>query len=390
MFFRAIAFFKKFRGEIIISSASLLLSVIAAIIIAIFFRARDLYLIGFYCFGFLVVILMVALLFNQKRLFNKRFRSIDQLLIDHFGFVSKDNQFFRRREHYANEKKGLAKVLVRQVLPNILEKIYKDNRNLVKVNLIIDSGTTLTPIFPELINWGVPIKKGLELNIYTNSMSGIDEIHKLESGENLQIPSINLIGGRPLSKYRATTGEATEAFLQTLWDEQENSNHGIITLSILTANWFLAGNGLDRISICARGLGHLEFKTNVSEHSDYKILVSPLGKLLRLNDVNELNELLKGYEDDVYRSHLISDSQKNTTFLLTTRRDHHSLSPFCQLTIPLDHIERINSAWNYTFCNESPIYDPPGTTFEEAFINETPHKYIRDNFEAAYGFTPRK
>jgi hypothetical protein len=381
-------FFTRFRGEIIISALFLFLGIVASILITLTFRTRDPYVLGFYIFGFLIVLLMFASLFNQKRLLNKKFEFVNQVLIDHFGYASRDNQFLRRREHYAMEKKELAKVLVREVLPHILERIYRDNPNVTKLNIIVDSGTTLTPMFSELAVSSIKFRKDLEIDIYTNSLSGIEEIHKLESSDSLGISQINLIGGRPLSRYRATTGKATEAFLQTLWDYQEETTPNTITLSILTANWFLAGNGLDRLSICARGSGHLEFKKRVSEHSHYRVFVTPLGKLLRLSDVTELNELLKGYEDDEYRSYLVPDSQKSATYLLTTRRDAHSLSPFRHLTVPLDRIEKHNGAWNFTFCKESKVHDPPGKTFEEVFINETPHKYIRENFEAAYGFAP--
>src|SRR5262249_18338096 len=203
-------FLRRYHGEVIISALSLAGSIVFSALITLVFSTRDPYLLGFYTFGFLIVFLIVALIFNQKRLIDNRFRSVNQVLIDHFSYASRDNQFLRRRGHYALEKHVLAKVLAHKVLPRIVEKICNDVQVLTRLNIIIDSGTTLTPVFPELFASGIPIKKkDVKLYIYTNSMSGIEEIHKLGHSDSFALTErdISLIGGQPLSKYRATTGD---------------------------------------------------------------------------------------------------------------------------------------------------------------------------------------
>jgi hypothetical protein len=379
---------KRYRSDLVIAALSVVVTEAFSIIIQLVFRNRDPYLVGLYTFGFFIVFLLVALLLNQKRLIENKFRAVNQVLIDHFGYLSSDNQFFRRRTHYAPEKMLLAKVLVHKVLPRVIREIYSQHPNMTRLHIIIDSGTTLTPVFPELVLSKIPRKENVEVNIYTNSMSGIEEIHKLGYREDMEFKeeNINLIGGHPLHKYRATTGETTQDFLKFLWNNPSKEQH-IVTLSILTANWFLAGANLKQLSMCARGRGHIEFKGFVSDKTDYRIFVAPLGKILRLDDVKELNHLLESHgESNFYMSYPVTgDEQKRArTYLLTTRRLSNSLSPFKQMTSVLQDIESKNNAENYTFCKESPPFDPPETKVEEVLRYETPHKYIRKNFETAY------
>jgi hypothetical protein len=56
--------------------------------------------------------------------------------------------------------------------------------------------------------------------------------------------------------------------------------------------------------------------------------------------------------------------------------------------VELKNIEANKSNRNYVLWPTCPRYDPPGETRDEVFINETPHEYIRDHFEEAYGRKP--
>ncbi len=387
-------FYHSYRGEIIITTVSSIVSLVASLLVTLAFDFGDPYLVGFYFFVFVIVMLLFGLLFNQRRLIDSRFWKVNQVILDLFGPVAADNQFYLRRTHYAAEKLVLAKVLVREVLPRVIKEIYKNHPTLRKLNIIIDSGTTLTPVFPLLVTEGLPKQDEVALQIYSNSMSGIDEIHKMEDSGACALSErdFNLLGGQPLNKYRATTGEATERFLQSLWEESDSRPGGeIVTLGILTANWFLAGAGYNRISICARGSGHLRFKTEVSEHSQYRILVAPLGKILHLSDVEHLNDLLKDQEGSDYGTYELpaGEDVKSRTQLLTTRRYTGSLSPFQNITILLDKVEKQNSGVNFILCPESPRYSPPGHSFEEVLANEAPNVYVKERFEEAYGFAER-
>jgi hypothetical protein len=385
MLFALTSFVRRFRGELLISAFSVVVGAGVSILIDIFVKTGDPYLLGFYTFGFVVVFLMLALLFNQKRLIENKFKTVNQVLIDYFGYSSKDNQFYSRREHYAREKVRLANALVRRVLPRVVKRIYADYPNLAELSIIIDSGTTLTPVFPELVVHGVPRKEGVEVNIYTNSMSGIEEIHKLDNSDNFAISDdhIALIGGQPLRKYRATTGRITEDFLEFLWKNRD-PNRQRVTLSILTANWLIAGSGLDSLSLCARGRGHIQFKRVVGGFTEYRIVVAPLGKILRLRDVGILNRMLESKDGGEYQDYRLEEGKKDKTYLLTTRRRDNSLSPLCPVTLMLDTIRSDNSAKNYVLCEECPPFDPPGTTEREVLFYESPHRYVRDKFQEAY------
>ena len=62
-------FVKRFRGEIIISTLSALFGLITSLIVQIYFSSGNLYLTGFYTFGVTIISLLVAMMFNQKRIF---------------------------------------------------------------------------------------------------------------------------------------------------------------------------------------------------------------------------------------------------------------------------------------------------------------------------------
>jgi hypothetical protein len=96
-----------------------------------------------------------------------------------------------------------------------------------------------------------------------------------------------------------------------------------MNLGILTANWFTCGTDFKEISICAKGLGHFKFKVDVIDHSQYIILVAPLGKLLPIDDSNLLNSIMPKVveyqfveSESKYQSYTIPKGEKrnNVTF----------------------------------------------------------------------------
>jgi hypothetical protein len=335
----------------------------------------------------LIVWLQVALLFTQKRLFNKRVGVLDDILESQFGFSLEDNQFNRRSRHFRAEKIRLAEVLTSEVLPRLVRQAQRDYPELKHLNIFLDSGTTITPAFRPLVFQGLPIEKE-RLVIHTNNLAGIDELHKLpqiqlESGK-LSEEVFNLLPGSPLCKYRATTEGGMDKFLEGIWEEKRNSNGTTAAIGVLTANWILAGPGLDSLQICARGRGHLAFKKNLIENCDYVVVVSPLAKILRVDKLNELNDLIS---DPVKFRNEPMSTNKERTFLLTSNRPHHSLSPLRNITIELKNLQKHSGGKNYTLCPECPEYDPPGNA-REVMATECPHDYVRDAFEAMYGITP--
>ncbi|MCD4789125.1 MAG: hypothetical protein K8R37_03920 [Bacteroidales bacterium] len=245
------------------------------------------------------------------------------------------------------------------------------------------------------------MKKGIDLDkkkytIYTNNLAGINEIRTLNPSQcKLQERHFNLIGGQPLSKYRATTGDSTQKFLDTIWNVQNSDKvnkvedqREILTLSILTSNWFLVGEDYQTISICARGEGHFEFKQSVINNSDQIILISPLGKILPLDNENELNCLLPDTEEKDYQALKLPTESKDKIFLLTTYRSNAIYSPLMQVSTKLSDLKdptRHLCPKNYSFTKSSPRFNPEGDRYK-IVVTELPHEYIRDNFNEVYRF----
>ena len=114
---------KKYRSEVIIAAVSLIFSAIISLIFNFIFKYNNPYLVLLFGLGSLCIVLICGILFNQKRLFENKFKDVSQILQDQFCYSIEGNQFFRRRTHFAPEKTKLAKILVVEVLDDILKKI---------------------------------------------------------------------------------------------------------------------------------------------------------------------------------------------------------------------------------------------------------------------------
>lgn len=340
-----------------------------------------------------VVWLQLALAFNVKRLFNKRLGVLDDILEVEFGFSLEENQYNHRSRHFRREKLKLAEHLVSTALPRTVQSITAKYPNFKSLLLFLDSGTTITPAFRPLFFHGLDVGSGKKLTIHTNNLAGIDELHKLSHVDlgqgKLREDNFNLLPGSPLSKYRATTAGSMRQFLQGIWKDEEleqqradpKSQHTVV-ISVITANWLLAGHGFDCLQLCSRGRGHLEFKRMLIENSDYVIVVAPLPKVLRVDDVKRLNELID--EQDGFQAFCLPLEKRECTFLLTTLRPEKSLSPFVNITIELQNLQKDDRGKNYSLWPHCPELDPPGTP-REVLALECPHEYVRRSFKDMYG-----
>lgn len=385
-----------FRGELVIVLTALSL---ALAVLGLLVQVYDPLFTLVATVGIGSTVLLFGLLFNLKRFFRIRFEhldtlfqeyrsrleTVDKILFDVFGFSWRENQYFVRREHFPHEKQLLARILVEQVLPSVVGTLSQENARIENLNVILDSGTTIAPVFPHLIRHSIRLPPTTKLHLYTNSLGGIDEIHKLRSSPSdaLTERQFNLIGGLPLNKYRATTGDLTQEALKRIWDAQRNSDGTMVSIGITTANWILGGRGLDHLQVCARGVGHFDFKESLILNCTILIVIAPLGKLLRINHVDKLNALLPTDDADPYRAFEIPASQRNSTYLLTSFRPSLSVSPLLGLSTELKHAA--DQSVNFRLCSQSPEFDPQGT-LREIIVTELPHRYIRDNFETAYGY----
>ena len=388
-------FISKFQGEIKIAVISLIISSIVTIVFgAVFtFDAKFILIVAV---ASAIICLLLSILLNLKRFriqiierASPRIYEIEDLFIK--------SEFRERLNHFSDEKKILAETLVTKTLPRVFLEIHKDNPNMACLNLILDSGTTIAPVFRYLKGYGLPSFTFLEnsdkkpkVRIYTNNLAGIREVYMVDPNfSKLSDRNFTLLGGQPLSNYRATTGEDTQKALDLIWEKQKASNGEILTLGIITANCFVGGTDLKNLSICARGAGHLEFKESIVDNANYLILLTPLGKLLRFDNVNDLNKILPKSTKGEYRQCKSIKTSKNAkkTYLLTSFRTERSQSPLANLSLQLLNACHLPTTTNYISCPDCPKWDPHGPLFE-VFNAELPHHYIRDNFEKAYGYRP--
>ncbi|UCC30533.1 MAG: hypothetical protein JSU86_20330 [Phycisphaerales bacterium] len=382
--FGTVAFWARYRGEIIIAISVAGASFLGTTIVTVLVERRDPLLIAIVAMGFVVSTLLLALLFNLKRIVDSRFRRINDIIVDQFGFSWRESQYLQRLNHYRIEKEFLARAFVDLVLPELADRARKQHPQLTRLNLILDSGTTIARVFPRLLLRGVRGFPADKLRVYTNNLAGIAEIHRIHDVRDAVLSERHfvLVAGQPLSTHRATTGQAAQAFLKTIWDEQAQCSGTTVTIGVLAANWFLGGLGLDQLSFCARGEGHFSFEEKVFEHSNYVVFVTPLGKILRIDDETQLNKtsLIPG---DDYRAYPIPESRKNSTYLLTSFRPDKTLSPLGNHSRHLDNIRKQELAKNYTFWEPVTVYDPSGT---EADVRgtELPHAYARQHLEQIY------
>ena len=354
--------------------------------------------------GTIIIILLYALLFILRKSFQYRFEKLDtnfehhknrldalnHIIIDYFGYALQQNKYFKRSHHFVEEKIRLAHSLVEQLLPTIIKKIEEDHPPIKTIKIILDSGTTITPIFPCLIRNGVPADSKYSIELYTNNLAGIDEIHRFPPNEERKLSedNFNLIGGQPLNQYRATTGDFTNEILKDLISKNDGVGQKAISVGIVTSNWFLTGRSHDEIQICARGRGHLEFKEILVNNCDYIILVAPLGKVLPVKDIDTFNSILKidpEDKDNTYKGFTVPRDKRNQTYLHTSFRKSHSLSPLHRISDRLKDVKVEKTSENYIFSKACPLFDPKDDR-DQAIRLDLPHDYIENNFKRIYGY----
>lgn len=373
----------RYRTQIITGVVVSILVTIALIPLRGILEEVDQFNRSFLILQLVTLIVLVFFTFYIKKLYYRRIDTQDDLLYDIFGYTWQNSQYFKRKRHFTSEKDLLGKITVDHALINILGKIRKEKHNSHKIiNIIIDSGTTLTPIFKYLPDSDLP-KLHDKTQIHTNNISGIEELFRVDPSRwKFKETDFFLIDGNPLGRYRATTyDEIPHPYLAKLWSLQEEKK--TINLSIITGNWIMASNGLKELSICAKGRGHPEFKRELIEKSDYLLVVAPLGKILRINNIETLNDITPEKEKD-YESISIPLSKKDQTTLLTTFRSMNSKSVLKDHSQNLQTLMEKGDTFNYHFFEQMPAFEPRNES-------EVPHDYLLGkNFRKAYGYNMKK
>lgn len=337
-----------------------------------------------------VIILLIGIIVTLKSHFNRRLRT-ENLLDEIFGSAWRNTQFYQRKGHYSEEKHELSKILVKNVLPDIIEKITsgkitfgetegESSQNYNRFNFIIDSGSTIAPAFKYLPYLKIPGEEN-KVMFYTNNIAGVGELHKANIGNPIfNETNFYLLGGNPLSKYMATT-EATEKATETNFNQIKKDKQ-TINISIMTSNWIMVGDDFEKLVLCAKGRGHTHFKKILLKNSDLIIIVSPLGKLLKISDVRQLNDIVGEDYDDIKIENITQDK----VYLLTTFRKSKSISPLRQYSEKFT--KRLKGKFhknkrNYLLHKNSNEFEYHGTE-AEVISKELPHSYMVKGFDEVY------
>ena len=121
-------FSPKYRLELTIGVMIAIPSLLITVLLAIFIDdPTDKYFYALLTFGFFIVLILLAILFNVKRIFDRTFGHVSALLEEVYGPIMHTNEYLRRRRQFTREKLDLCRTLVHTALPNIIDNICDSN-----------------------------------------------------------------------------------------------------------------------------------------------------------------------------------------------------------------------------------------------------------------------
>lgn len=270
--------------------------------------------------------------------------------------------FGERMEHFRDEKEFIAEQFSSKLIDRCKYLVEQDKH----VYIIIDSGTTLYPLFKKLGEESVHAHEFKEkwishVTLVTNNLVGVEalmEKGRLNPGNRFSPLAIDceLLPGKPLPIYLAVTGERTEKALNDLSEEKKRENSFFI--GITTGNWIRLRRTDPACPVpLARGFGHLSFKQVLIDISDETYVISPLGKIFVKNSLSDVN-LALGFEHDKKYQELqeysevnINNEKAKTVYLVSTCRFQgkvlSTLSTIVKSTLELDDGDFEDSSSNY-------------------------------------------
>ncbi|HLP46761.1 MAG TPA: hypothetical protein VK469_12465, partial [Candidatus Kapabacteria bacterium] len=210
--------------------------------------------------------------------------------------------FGERMEHFRDEKEFIAE----QFLSKLIDRckyLVEQNKH---VYIVIDSGTTLYPLFKKLGMESVHAHEFKEnwisnVTLVTNNLVGVEalmENGRLNPGNRFSPLAIDceLLPGKPLPIYLAVTGDMTEKALKDLPKKKDGKDSFFI--AITTGNWIRLRRTDPACPVpLARGSGHLSFKQALIDICNETYVISPLGKIFVKNSLSDVNIAL-GFEHD--------------------------------------------------------------------------------------------
>jgi hypothetical protein len=238
-----------------------------------------------------------------------------------------DNQslFAQRVRHFNKEKQFIGGRFVPLLIARC-KALIESGRDVV---LVIDSGTTLVPVFEHLFRAAVGAQGQpwtTQLSVVTNSLSGLARTitHGRVKGDVLSIASCRMLPGTPNPLYAAVLGQDTVDALRVLRDESEGTDAGKRPrhfVGIVTGNWVRVTDG-NPIPL-ARHEGHYDFKKAVIEVCDESYVLAPLGKIFIERSPADINAVANN-AGEPYRD--VDVGEKGDTLrLITTSRQQGRL-----------------------------------------------------------------
>jgi len=203
--------------------------------------------------------------------------------------------FEHRKNHFLPEKNILCDILVKRITD------YLENDTYLNIILILDSGSTVFPVFKKLCD--NPILKNnrtiaQRLKIITNNLSGISSIVKYgnigDTKSEKTIFQCRILAGNVQSGYDISLGLYTMDDLETAINEflnGEKRKNKII--SVTTGNYISIDDG-----ILGTDITHINLKRKMIEVGNEVFVLCPLGKVLPYS-CNHINKLIKN--DRVYK-----------------------------------------------------------------------------------------
>lgn len=331
----------------------------------------------------LIIALQLRVLSSQKRL---------STVIQASGSFAVESDYGVRHAMWTREKATLTGHLARRVIPKVVRELQIQKPNLRRLVIIIDSGSTLEGLPSTLAASGVGAPNRGRVEILTNSISGINALEKRspdqKSHARLKDDRFELLGGILRPEYMATTGGNQPATLEAVFAEKRKAPDEVAIIAVATGNWVLAGIGLDRLQVCARGEGHLDFKRAIISDADRTLIVAPLAKILRMDSVLPLNLVARqvGRPAD-YETWEVPCGLQAKPLLVTTRRSHCPLSPLHGHFEAMAEAQRSKRTKNFELDFDSPHFSPDRHNAAEIRQEEFADPMLAQGFRTLYSLS---
>lgn len=320
--------------------------------------------------------------------------------MDQTGVTYNASVYGKRIGHFYYEKAKIAKTAL-----NNIDELLKNNHDM-RLCLIIDSGTTMYPVFQEIASkiQNKQLKQIWQERVFivTNNIPGIQYLMKTAkddpSNEYSEVPiNCYIMPGKPLSVYAAITGGEAEEWLtkERITQNLDVWKDGKILriFGFVTGNYVARsehkGQNTRQYFPVARGEGHVEIKRKIVDVSDEIYLLSPLMKFTfaTVDQLNSVNDFFIERKDPKaklkpnmvkYEEILIPENKPIRYF--STRRPPNS--KFFVFSEELHNDLRQSTGPNSVFMNEFDIrYWAPEENSQLELEKEIPHTHLREQYE---------